>query len=262
MNSSVDLAGKISGTASLLPNSDAHANSPLPPSAVAYGQLQLAFSFFNERLFGGILPDPLFTLVRTRGAYGYFCQQSFESVDGNQAHEISLNPAYFEQVSIEDTLSTLAHESVHLWRHDFGAANRKGGKGSRGWHDLVWASKMVEIGLQPIALGKRAGLMTGYRVTDSIVEGGPFDLACRELLIAGFRIDWHETAPTNREDGSTGGSVGADGDQTDKTRGKRKRFTCPGCGLNAWAKKSARFQCSACSAIMIITLPTKRRSDN
>lgn len=78
----------------------------------------------------------------------------------------------------------------------------------------------------------------------------PFDLACRELLITGFLIDWHD-APRRGTDSATG-DIGGDAPKSDKKSGKRERFTCPGCGLNAWAKHSARLQCGECSATMIV----------
>jgi hypothetical protein len=36
-----------------------------------YGQLEAAFNFFNERLFGGQLPPCLITLRSATGVYGY-----------------------------------------------------------------------------------------------------------------------------------------------------------------------------------------------
>ncbi|MFY8124664.1 MAG: hypothetical protein ACOVLL_00755 [Hydrogenophaga sp.] len=44
---------------------------PATPTQALYGQLEAAFNFFNERLFGGQLPPCLTTLISAKHAYFY-----------------------------------------------------------------------------------------------------------------------------------------------------------------------------------------------
>ena len=215
----------------------------------AYGDLTFAMAFFNDRLFGGTLADCILSFARLSKVLGYFCPDRFESEDGETSHEISLNPFYMKLLGDRESLSTLVHEMCHQWRHDHGPLNARGGKGSRGYHDKVWAGKMVEVGLMPTDTGQSGGKQTGYRMTHLIIEGGQFDLDCVELLTTDFRLNWHDRPylplPDAPEDEET--------DETPPTKSKKKdriRFSCPECALNAWAKPSAKLACGTCGLTM------------
>lgn len=199
----------------------------LPPTIEACAELQFAYSYFNEALFDGALPHSLLTYTRRRNVLGYFAPDRFERSNGELWAEVSLNAIYLALRDDRESLSTLVHEQVHVWRHYLGPVNRRGGRGARGYHDRVWADRMEQIGLMPSHTGRPGGDRTGHQMTHYIIEGGPFDRACTALLNAGFRINWHD----------------------------RIKFTCRVCGLNAWAKPSARLGCTDCAVPM---LPTKR----
>lgn len=215
----------------------------------AYEDLVFAMRFFKERLFGGELSDCILSFARLRHVLGYFCPDRFENQNGELAHEISLNPAHLKVRGDRDALSTLVHEMVHLWRHDHGPLNARGGKGSRGYHDKVWAAKMIEVGLMPVSFDQ-PGKMTGYRVSHEIIEGGQFDLDCSELLANGFQINWHDRPqfPEPEDDPDAG-------DEPTPAKPKKKKdrvkFTCVECGLNAWAKPSAQLVCGPCGLTLI-----------
>lgn len=85
------------------------------PTIETYNELQTAYDFFNTRLFSGDLPPCLITLQREKRTYGYFSSKRFVgSKSGQMVDEIAMNPSYFAIRSIEETLSTLVHEMVHL----------------------------------------------------------------------------------------------------------------------------------------------------
>ena len=215
----------------------------------AYRDLIDAMGFFNERLFGGQLSDCILSFGRLSHVLGYFCPDRFENQDGDLAHEISLNPAYLKTQGDREALSTLVHEMVHLWRHDHGPLNARGGKGARGYHDKVWAAKMIEVGLMPKSLSE-PGKMTGYRVSHQIIAGGQFDLDCSELLAGGFRINWHDRPLLPQpEDAPEAGEEPAPAKP--KKKKDRVKFTCGECGLNAWAKPSAQLVCGPCGLTLI-----------
>lgn len=228
------------------------------PTYEAYGALQFCYDYFNRTLFNSELPDALITLTRKRGALGYFDHSRFEKNGEVTSHEISLNPKYTKLLGDRETLSTLVHEMVHLWRYEFGPLNKRGGKGAGGYHDIIWADKMDELGLPPVNIGCGKGTRTGYRVTNTIKDGGPFDQACKALFAEGFRIDWHEVLPTG-EDGLAG--IGGDipdleGNGGSKRKKDKVKFTCPNqdCKLNAWAKPSAKLICGFCELPMVSEL--------
>jgi len=239
-----DSAGRGIGDATVQSNS-------LSLTADAYGRIEYAFRYFNAALFDDRLPPCILTFTRRQRTLGYFGAEFFASVDRTKAHEISLNPAYFETRGDRVTLSTLVHEQAHLARHEYGPANRRGGKGARGYHDLVWARLMLSVGLHPTADGTWHGKMTGYSVTHLIVEGGPFDTACAALLASGFGIRWrdHRHEPEMVIDPAGNDSAYA----PPEPRSTRSKYTCPSCRQNAWAKHSAQLVCGACSRPLIRT---------
>lgn len=206
------------------------------PTQQAYSELHRAYHFFNTRLFDGQLPPCLITMQRRRRTYGYFSGERWNSQRGTVTDEIALNPAYFATRSLEQVLSTLVHEMVHLWQHHYGKPSR------RAYHNRQWADKMEAVGLVPSDTGQPDGKRTGERVSHFIQEGGPFARACQVLLARGFVISWHDRAWE------------AAGKGTGKQKGKaggRTKYTCPKCGLNAWAKPAVVLVCGTCEVALL-----------
>jgi hypothetical protein len=202
------------------------------PTQRTYTSLTAAYDFFNAALFGGELPPCLITMQRHKGAYGYFSGERFASVGDPEdvTDEIALNPVHFARRPPVETLSTLAHEMVHVWQHHCGKRPRKG------YHDKQWAAKMREIGLIPTDTGQPGGKETGQKVTHLIEEGGRFARAAARFLEAHPAILYHDRA-----------GEGDDGKAARKKKAASKtRYTCPTCGLNAWAKPAAPLWCGEC----------------
>jgi hypothetical protein len=195
-----------------------------------YVTLAAAFDFFNRRLFAGELPPALITLQRKAGSHGYYSARRFEgrSDDTRETDELALNPGTFTGRSDAEILSTLAHEMVHHWQAHFGKPGR-----SR-YHNHQWADRMEALGLLPTDTGLPGGRRTGQSMTHCIIASGPFDLACQELLAGGARLEWQ-----SRE---------WDGGPGKKPRTSKTKYTCPNCGLNAWAKPDVFLVCGECDA--------------
>ncbi|MBU2527610.1 MAG: sprT domain-containing protein [Bacteroidetes bacterium] len=244
------------------PADDDTAHPPLPPTLENSAELQFAYSYFNVELFGGELPDCIIVYTRKKHVLGHFCPDRFQRVGGELRTELSLNPTYLALCDDRESFSTLVHEQVHVWRHYLGPLNRKGGRGSSGHHDVIWADAMERRGLMPSNTGLPGGKRTGQQMTHYIIPGGAFDLACARLLNRGFRIHWRDHLVF--ADNPLGGLPS--GHPVEPPEGSKKKdrikFTCPNadCGLNAWARPTARITCGFCNLPMVPADAGKRPS--
>lgn len=205
-----------------------------------YHNLDRAFSHFNSALFSGVLPGALITLHDHPRARGYFRRKAFAHRTEAEAFtdEICLCPSTHADRTDHDILSTLVHEMVHLWQFHHGEPPR------RCYHDREWAAKMEAVGLTPSDTGLPGGKRTGQSMTHYIIEGGAFDIACRDLLATGWALQWEQPA---RQIASASGTKGTGGESPKSTR---RKFSCPQCGLSAQAKPAARLVCGGCSVEM------------
>jgi predicted SprT family Zn-dependent metalloprotease len=202
----------------------------------SYASLDAAYEHFNQALFGGTLPPCLITVQRDKGSYGYFHGDRFECLDSGDRHvtdEIALNPMYFAERPVVEVLATLVHEMVHLWQHHFGQPSR------RGYHNQQWAARMRAVGLIPIALGQPEGTETGQKVHHAIDPAGRFAQAATEFLRGATTLLYQDRQRS------------AEAERTRKAKAASKtKYTCPECGLNAWAKPEAHLLCGDCEEPM------------
>lgn len=202
------------------------------PTTQTYTSLATAYDFFNRELFGSGLPPCLITMQRHKGAYGYFSGERFASVANptEVTDEIALNPVHFASQKPVKVLSTLAHEMAHLWQHHYGKPPRKG------YHDRQWAAKMHEIGLIPSSSGEPGGKETGQKMTHYIEENGRFACAVTKLLEEHPAILYHDRSKNDTA--------------RKKKAASKTKYTCPTCGLHAWAKPDAPLLCGDCQEQM------------
>ena len=243
----------------------------LNPTSDTYDNLLHAYKFMNEHLFEGVLPICLITLQREKNSYGYFCGNKFLNHDNSKkTNEIALNPQYFRSPGRDDmhVISTLVHEMCHLWQHHYGKPGR-----SR-YHNKEWAEKMITIGLIPSSTGEAGGNTTGDHMSHYIDNNGPFVVAFKDLKIQGFFLQWIEapeiesktieitsftkpsTSPSLQHDYDDGNGDSNETDYTTKNSDdfenntqeypsensstrkvdkSKMKYSCPQCGLNAWA---------------------------
>ena len=196
--------------------------------------LTRAYDHYNKELFGGRLTTCMVTMQRHRQAYGFYAPEGFrqrELTSGSRrktTDEIAINPDTMNR-PVDEVLSTLVHEMVHLWQEHEG----KPGRGR--YHNKQWADKMEEVGLIPSHTGMPGGRRTGDRMTHYIAAGGGFSVSTKRLLDSGWKLEW------------TGG--GRPAPEKEKKISKVK-FTCPDCEQNAWAKPTANLMCGSCQVDM------------
>lgn len=199
------------------------------PTTIEYSAFQQAYDFFNTALFDHALPHVLVTLQRRARAGGYFSADRFKGRErSTKIHELALNPDYFAE---SDTwiLSVLVHEMAHVWQEEHGQPSRAR------YHNREWAAKMLDLGLHPSTTGKRGGAMTGQRMSHYVVDDGPFDRAVTRLLKTGFTLNWHSARPTASQRR-----------QLLVKAASKTKYSCPGCGLNVWAKPDTALICGEC----------------
>jgi len=194
------------------------------PMIEEYRTLDQAALVFNLAFGLQLDPMPIITLNnRARRASGFCKAKAFKHREHEVfVSEVALNPDTFGQRSDKAILSTLAHELVHEWQNQHGTPSRGG------YHNAQWANTMQRIGLMPSTTGKPGGKRTGGSVSHYIVNGGLFDQVASEFL-KGVKLQWQGNPnPPCRRDPS------------------KVKYTCPGCGQNAWAKDEALLICGNC----------------
>lgn len=254
----------------------------MKPTSETYAELQRAYEYFNDKLFDATLPECLITLQREKNTFGYFSADRFVSKEQGKTDEIAMNPTYFSIRTIEQTLSTLAHEISHLWQQHFGKPGRAR------YHNKEWADKMQAIGLMPSSTGKEGGKRTGDRMSHYIIQGGLFDKACTQLLTQDYKISWADRFPprraiveaiggdeqaaglsgpgTNTEPGGIDISLLSAGIESspaiDELNGwgididdipaakvqTRAKLSCPKCRTNVWGKATLNIVCGDCKS--------------
>ena len=156
-----------------------------------FNTLEDLYQYYNQQLFEGKLDECLINLSRHGGAYGFFVPKQWvvaqeedrqyqppiidktasraKSKKKSRAiHEISINPDSLYR-SDKSWHSTLIHEMVHLWQHDFGKTSRQC------YHNRQWADKMEALGLMPSDTGEEGGLRTGQLMSHYILREGAFE---------------------------------------------------------------------------------------
>ncbi|GAK50676.1 putative zinc metallopeptidase [Candidatus Moduliflexus flocculans] len=199
----------------------------MPITSTYYLSLEQVFGVLNETLFDKRLPDVLLTMQR-RNSHGYFAPKRFQHRQQGEmmVDEIALNPDRFDREDV-DILAAFAHDLCHLWQQYYGKPGRKG------YHNREWADKMIEIGLMPSHTGQPDGKQTGQRMSHYLLAGGRFERAMASLFTESH-ISWKSQSQ---------------GEGARRIRQTRQKYTCPGCGLNVWAKPAANIVCGDCQRV-------------
>lgn len=211
-----------------------------------FADLDQAFDCTNKTFFEGRLNAPVFSFTRNRRSHGAVLPDRYVSEDGRTAHGIAINSDHCQAVGVEGSLTLLAFLTVQLARRELGPVGKNGKRGTPGYIDSWSLHVLARMALEPFVDGSDDPRKLGYGLSARPIDGGHFDIMCRELLVAGFRIRWHEASDFDPgpNDGDAAGTEPAPKKQT------RTCFECPSCGLKALAKPTALLNCGQCHVPM------------
>lgn len=195
----------------------------IKPTTELYANLQKAFDQLNVGLFAGELPQVIITLQRKKNVLGYYCHNRFGDANKNRLDEIALNPQYTNFRDPMETISTLAHEMVHLWQHHFGKPTPSN------HHNAEWGRKMMDIGLPPRPC-KPGGKTTGNKVTHSIDPDGMFASIAPAVLSACDSLQGI-------------GDIAPEGPKPVRKSGSYKKYECPCCFSIVRARTGMSISC-------------------
>jgi hypothetical protein len=198
------------------------------PTAEQWEAYQHAWGWFNEWLYGGGLDPCILNFSRkSHRTMGFFAPDRWMK-NQSSVPEISLNPDHLHRPLVK-TMSTLVHEMAHQWQSQSGTPSRNG------YHNKEWGLKMKEVGLYPSNTGQPGGRETGQQVTHYVVAGGPFEVAF-DKMPEQYGIPWSSGTPGVKP--------------AAKKNESKVRFSCPGCGANAWGKPGLLIMCQPCDLDM------------
>jgi hypothetical protein len=200
-----------------------------------------AFDHLNRELFQGDLIRPMLCLTRDAGIHrGYFCANAWVNDEDELINEIALNANWLVTQDLVGAMTVLAHEMVHHWQTDHG----KPGRG--GYHNLEWAQKAKSIGLQPYG---PHGEEIGDKIDTKLIPGSLLEEAIRSMPEEAV-LPWIAAGVTEDFNRPRNGKPLPEGEEKPSRGGKRSNYTCPSCGLNAWAKAGVSLICGSCSREM------------
>ncbi len=206
---------------------------PIVEQSAAYS---LAFEHLNGELFGGALEPCMLVLSRNSESIGgYFSPNRWANEEGAKViHEIGINANRMKALEIHELFGKMVHEMVHLFQFQKGSAGRVG------YHNQEFVSFAEGLGLKV-----EGG---GQAVSTSVVDGGKAAMAIASLPDEAI-WPWLAASSDACEDGG-GGQTPPPVVQGPKKSGKRQKYCCPVCGLNAWARFGASLICGECSQVM------------
>lgn len=199
-----------------------------------------AYDHLNRELFNGKLPVPMLVLTRdARVIAGHFVSKKWTDTETGKKtiHEIAININMMQRGDPVLIFGILVHEMVHLWQEEKGEPTRNG------YHNQEWVDKAQELGLEcPEGPGQKAN------TNAALTPGGPAEIAIADMPDEAW-FPWTTTGIKQEGDDKGGGTPPPPPPVTKS--GKRSKYTCPVCGLNAWAKAGVVLICGACNQPLV-----------
>ncbi|MGL1888712.1 MAG: SprT-like domain-containing protein [Reichenbachiella sp.] len=218
----------------------------MKPTSEQFLAFERLFGYFNKNLFDNSLPDVLLNFSRSNTVAGFFAATRWRHSNGEKKHEISINPTSLAK-GHKYLVETLVHEMCHLWQMEFGKPSRTG------YHNKEWAAKMESVGLIPSSTGGPGGNKTGQRMADYMEEGGSLEVLIQQLPenywlpFQAMEYVMYAQSPDTVENELSEGEIAALAEAHEQKEKKRKRkYSCPSCGVNIWGKPDLNVTCGDC----------------
>jgi hypothetical protein len=210
---------------------------------------------FNEKLFDNALDLSRLIICWTRAHQveaGHFAPEKWWGEDG-PLHELAINANVMKSSTVTELCACMVHEMFHALQH------QRGESGRPGYHNSAFCDAMAAIGLpqknpksgEPVKPGSGA-----HSVAQTVAEGDTaFNLAMQEIPDEALPVYVSEPDPSS----NPGGGSEEKPEKPEKPKqkpGARAKYTCPICGLNAWAKPGAIILCGGdvCSAATLVEM--------
>lgn len=234
------------------------------PTVEQASSLQEMFTHFNGYLFKGELPTSQVLCTWTRAHQiiaGHLSPKRWTDAGGVHLYELAINANLMRALSTTDLCAVMVHEMMHLKEAEDGTAGRGG------YHKAAFCDAMRAIGIPQIdaTTGKDIPAGQGAQsVAQRVADGeSPFRFALENLpeeAIPPYESDPEpDMSPPDGGQGSGDGETQPEGPQTPAAPSKPKpgtrgKYSCPMCGLKAWAKHGAVLLCGGlnCSAAEMI----------
>ncbi len=204
------------------------------------GYLEKIYRDLNTDKFGGELEEPIITVQSTPRAYGHVTYGKVWKSKDNQKYELNMGAGTIGR-PIEETVSTMLHEMVHIYNimHGIQDCSR-----NNTYHNKKFKAKAEEVGLV-IDHDPRIG----WSITS------PSDALILYIAEKGW-----EDILINREEGyriPIGGKKGKDtgnpeGEEPKKKPSSTRKYICPCCGNSVRATKNVNIMCMDCNKQMVI----------
>lgn len=193
--------------------------------------------YFNQQIFSDILPPLIFRLSENPKRLAFYKPNAWKDDNEIVYSEISFHKHLFYFETIEIMKVVVRMQICHL-QYSFG----KPGLGH--YYNFQFVQLMRAVGLACAPKNRKGS--TGRQMEDSIIPGGLFERKFFEmpgnLKIPFVPVD-EENAMVQPPDFNTR-SICA-------TNKNKKKYCCPSCSLNAWAKPSVELTCKKCQRDLI-----------
>ena len=201
------------------------------------GYIEKMYRQLNADKFGGELEEPIITIQSTPRAYGHVtCGKVWKSKD-NFRYELNIGAGTLDR-PIEETVSTLLHEMVHIYNlmHDIQDCSR-----GNTYHNKKFRDKATEVGLV-IEHDKKIGwsiTSPSENLMDYIITQGWTDIL----------MNRQESLRITGISGGNGSSTGTT-EKPPKKPSSTRKYICPHCGMSVRATKDVRIMCVDCMELM------------
>jgi len=101
----------------------------------------------------------------------------------------------------------------------------------------------------PSNTGEPGGRRVGEQMTHYIIDGGPFDRACADLLTTEYTLSWFDRfppvdpVPVERGGCASSGALAAVAPAIKENGSNRVKYRCPSCSSQVWGKPELKLVC-------------------